>query len=48
MSHFAPMFPQEHAMANAGLDVPDRCRYCGYPFMDHENGKCPERDEEDR
>ncbi len=25
MSHFAPMFPKEHAMANAGLDVPEAC-----------------------
>ncbi len=39
--------PKEHAQANAGLDVPDRCRYCGYPFMDHTNGKCPEPKPED-
>ncbi len=47
MSHFAPMFEKEHAQANAGMDVPDRCRYCGYPFMDHTNGKCPEPKPED-
>ncbi len=46
-SHFAPMSPSEHARANAEYDVPDRCRYCGYPFMDHNNGKCPDLDAEE-
>jgi hypothetical protein len=44
--HFAPVDEREHAQACAGKEVDDRCRYCGHPFMDHNNGACPTPEEE--
>lgn len=40
--YFAPVSVAEHAKGTAGHDVPDYCRYCGHPFMDHTNGACPQ------
>lgn len=42
MSHFAPLDQKAHEAANNGKPVEDYCRNCGYEFMDHYNGKCPE------
>lgn len=41
MSHFAPRDPAEHELGNRGEDVPDYCRHCGHPFMEHVNSRCP-------
>lgn len=47
-SHFAPANEKEHERANRGLDVPDYCRYCGHPFMEHTNGRCLPKCEHER
>ena len=42
MTYFVPDDKDEHEKGNRGHDVPDYCRNCGWPFMEHTNGKCPE------
>ena len=39
---FEPICQAEHKKGNLGYDVPDYCQNCGYPFMDHYNGTCPD------
>ena len=41
-SYFVADDPKEHAKGNAGENVPDYCRNCREPFMNHKNGRCPE------
>lgn len=47
MSHFRPADEREHRRGNAGYPVSDWCANCGTPFMEHNNGVCPEADDED-
>jgi len=39
--HFVPASEIEHKKGSAGQDVPDYCRNCNQPFMEHANGVCP-------
>lgn len=41
-TYFSPANETEHKKANCGYDVPDYCRNCWHPFMEHVNGKCPD------
>jgi hypothetical protein len=40
-SYFAPSNLAEHDRGANGADVPDYCRNCGCPFMEHNNSVCP-------
>lgn len=40
--HFEPLDAQTHRRANAGSGEQDLCRNCHFPFMDHNNGICPD------
>lgn len=40
-SFFRPADDYEHARANRGHDVPDYCKYCRRPHLEHTNGQCP-------
>lgn len=40
-TYFKPKDKEEHERGNEGEDVPDYCKNCGSPFLDHINGKCP-------
>lgn len=46
MTHFEPRDQKEHERANRDRDVPDYCKNCEHPFMDHYNGQCPQDEEE--
>jgi hypothetical protein len=41
MTHFTPLDEKEHACACAGANVDDYCAHCSFPFLKHNNGKCP-------
>ena len=47
MPYFVPADQNEHAQACRNASVPDYCRNCGNPFMDHWNGRCPEPKDDD-
>lgn len=46
MPYFEPADLKEHARGNSGADVPDYCRNCWRPFMEHTNGVCPTLNDE--
>jgi len=44
--NFVPTNEHQHALANAGQEVPDWCKNCGYDFALHTNGRCPQKTDE--
>lgn len=44
--NFVPIDQKAHEAGNRGHEVPDYCATCGWPFMSHDNGRCPVEEEE--
>jgi hypothetical protein len=42
MTWFRPVDKKENERQQRGADVPNYCRECGLPFIEHKNGRCPE------